>query len=166
VFTEQQYFADAPIPAVMIPINVTHQAIVTKEIHRRLLVPDSEASDDPLPKAQSNLRHTLSTLISFFADSYKSTFGFNDGPPLHDALTIAYVFEPKLFKSKRYHVDTELTGTHTSGSTVVDIWDYAQSNNSWGASGKNCIVTEELNVRILPSCWDVLSWTLVGFTIL
>lgn len=96
--------------------------------------------------AATPLRHTLSTLISFFAESYKSTFGFELGPPLHDALTIAYVSNPELFKSTRYRVDVELTGTHTAGETVVDVWNYKRCDNSWGRYGKNCLVAEALKV--------------------
>lgn len=137
----------------MVPINVTHTAIVTKEIHRRLLSPDllPGQGSDTLPKASTNLRHTLSTLISFFAESYKSTFGFNEGPPLHDALTIAYVSSPELFKSQRYRVDIELSGTHTVGETVVDVWRYRECDDTWGINGKNCLVTESLDVRIRSS---------------
>ena len=85
------------------------------------------------------------------ADSYKSTFGFNDGPPLHDALTIAYVSRPSLFTGKRYRVDVELTGEHSLGETVVDVWNYRTTDDSWGANGKNCFVTEKLDVAAF---WD------------
>ncbi|KAJ4492204.1 Inosine/uridine-preferring nucleoside hydrolase domain-containing protein [Lentinula edodes] len=148
-----QIVLDAPVPAVMIPINITHTAIVTRDIHRRLLSPSSIPDSLPdtkisLPEASTPLRHTLSTLISFFADSYKSTFGFNDGPPLHDALTIAYVAHPELFtKTQRYRVDVELSGVHTIGETVVDVWDYRGcGDDSWASDGKNCIVTQSLDV--------------------
>ncbi|KAH7877112.1 Inosine/uridine-preferring nucleoside hydrolase domain-containing protein [Lentinula edodes] len=148
-----QIVLDAPVPAVMIPINITHTAIVTRDIHRRLLspspIPDSlPDTKSSLPAASTPLRHTLSTLISFFADSYKSTFGFNDGPPLHDALTIAYVAHPELFtKTQRYRVDVELSGVHTIGETVVDVWDYRGcGDDSWASDGKNCIVTQSLDV--------------------
>lgn len=132
----------------MIPINVTHTAIVTREIHAQLLCPGSDPSLPGLPKAQTNLRHTLSTLISFFADSYKTTFGFNDGPPLHDALTIAYVAHPELFTTTRHRVDIELNGVHSMGETVVDIWKYKSVDDTWGSTGRNCIVAESLKVRI------------------
>jgi len=101
---------------------------------------------DTLPAAATNLRHTLSTLISYFASTYKTTFGFDDGPPLHDALTIAYVSEPSLFKSIRKRVDIELAGTHTVGETVVDIWDYQQCDDTWGPGGKNCMVAQTVDV--------------------
>ncbi|KAJ7741083.1 Inosine/uridine-preferring nucleoside hydrolase domain-containing protein [Mycena metata] len=143
-----QIVLEAPVKKTMIPINVTHTAIVTRAIHEQLLVPGTQSdTGGPLPKAATNLRHTLSTLISFFADSYKSTFGFNDGPPLHDALTVAYVSRPELFKSTRYRVDVELTGAHSSGETVVDVWDYQScDNNGWGAGSKNCIVTQSVDL--------------------
>jgi uridine nucleosidase len=125
----------------MVPLNVTHTAIVTPEIHTRLL--SSEVS------STRSLRHTLSTLVTFFAGAYKSTFGFVDGPPIHDALTVAYVSRPDLFTSQRYHVDVELSGTHTSGETVVDVWDYRRCDDTWGPSGKNCLVAKSLDVIVL-----------------
>ncbi len=144
-----QIVLNVPTKKTMIPINVTHTAIVTKEIHRRLLsanVPSS-STVGVLLKASTNLRHTLSTIIAFFADSYKSTFGFHDGPPLHDALTIAYVARPDLFISTRYRVDVELTGSHTIGETVVDIWKYKDVDDTWGRTGCNCLVANSLNVN-------------------
>lgn len=125
----------------MIPINVTHTAIVTEALHSRL-----RGAAKP-SEATTPLRHTLSTLISFFADSYKSTFGFDAGPPLHDALTIAYVSNPEIFMTTRYRVDTELSGTHTAGETVVDVWNYRKCDDTWGRHGKNCLVAESLQVR-------------------
>jgi len=133
-----QILLNIPIKKVMVPLNVTHTAIVTSDIHTRLLT--SEGSPT------SNLRHTLSTLITFFTDAYKSTFGFVDGPPLHDALTVAYVSRPDLFSLQRYHVDVELSGTHTSGETVVDLWNYRQCDDTWGPSGKNCLIAKSVEV--------------------
>ncbi|KAG6910122.1 hypothetical protein DXG01_012881 [Tephrocybe rancida] len=141
-----QIVLDAPVRTVMIPINVSHTAIVTKAIHKELLSPGAPEAE-ALPPAATNLRHTLSTLIGFFADAYKSTFGFNDGPPLHDALTIGYVSRPDMFKTLRKRVDVELTGTHSLGETVVDIWDYRKCDDTWGAGGKNCLVAQSVDVN-------------------
>jgi len=142
-----QIVLNVPVKKIMIPINVTHTAIVTRKIHRRLLDPASDLDSSVLAKPATNLRHTLSSIISFFADSYKSTFGFNDGPPLHDALTIAYVAQPDLFQATRYKVAIELTGTHSLGETVVDIWKYTPCDDTWGRDGRNCLVAESLNVE-------------------
>ncbi|KAI0920958.1 hypothetical protein AcV5_001296 [Taiwanofungus camphoratus] len=141
-----QIVLDTPVKKTMIPLNVTHTAIMTRKLLCQLLSANDRVPDEPLPKAHTNLRHMLFTLISFFADSYKSTFGFVDGPPLHDALTIAYVSQPAIFTCKRYRVDVELSGTHTCGETVVDMWNYQSSDDSWGRLGKNCLVAEALNV--------------------
>ncbi|KIY46604.1 Inosine/uridine-preferring nucleoside hydrolase [Fistulina hepatica ATCC 64428] len=141
-----QMVLNIPVRTVMIPINVTHMAIVTRDVHRRLLAPQSSPDAAELPAPMTPLRHTLSTLVQFFAESYKSTFGFINGPPLHDALTVAYVSRPDLFKTKRYHVDVELTGIHTIGETVVDLWNYRETDDTWGVKGKNCLVAEDLDV--------------------
>ncbi|KAH7922963.1 nucleoside hydrolase [Leucogyrophana mollusca] len=143
-----QIVLDAPVKTVMMPLNVTHMAIATKDVHCRLRNPSNPSltiSGD-LPPPLTNLRHTLSTLITFFADTYRSTFGFEDGPPLHDALTVAYVSQPELFKSQRYRVDVELHGAHTAGETVVDVWHYRSCDDSWGVDGKNCLVAEVVEV--------------------
>ena len=146
-----QIVLNVPVKKTMIPINVTHSAIVTRKIHGRLLDPASDLDSTVLPKPATNLRHTLSTLIGFFADSYKKVFGFNDGPPLHDALTIAYVAQPDLFQAKRYKVAIELTGAHSLGETVVDIWKYTPCDDTWGRDGRNCLVAESLNVGLSTS---------------
>ena len=134
----------------MIPLNVTHTAIVTREWHCQVLSPGSklENEDSPLPPPKTPLRYMLSTLLSFFAEAYKTVFGFVRGPPIHDALTVVYVAHPELFACERYHVDVELSGEHTAGETVADLWDYKKSDDSWGRTGKNCNVAESLDVRV------------------
>lgn len=145
-----QIVLNVPVKKTMIPLNVTHTAIVTGELHSRLLDPafsTSSGSSILLPSPSTPLRHTLSTLISSYGAAYQAAFGFNDGPPLHDALTVAYISRPDLFKSTRHRVDIELAGVHTMGETVVDVWKYRACDASWGRHGRNCMVAEELNVR-------------------
>ncbi|KAI0000048.1 Inosine/uridine-preferring nucleoside hydrolase domain-containing protein [Russula vinacea] len=126
-----QVVLNTPVPKTMIPLNVTHKAIVTSSVHAKLMNSTAHEASSGAPSSQ--LRHTLSTLISFFKEAYESTFGFMDGPPLHDALTIAYV-------------DVELTGAHTSGQTVADVWGYLKADDTWGRTGKNCEVATDLDV--------------------
>ena len=161
-----QIVLDVPVQKTMVPLNVTHTAIVTREIQRKILSPDSAEDEEttPLPPAASPLRHMLSTLVSFFAARYRAVFGFLRGPPIHDALTIAYVAHPGMFAWRRFRVDVELNGQHTVGETVVDVWDYRKSDDTWGKTGKNCYVTDSINVRlsysILSSPYTIYSrWT-------
>jgi uridine nucleosidase len=145
-----QIVLNAPVPKTMIPLNVTHKAIVTNSVHAKLLNPTSPALEAGSGVASSPLRHTLSTLIAFFRARYKSTFSFMDGPPLHDALTIAYVYRPELFTGERYRVDVELAGTHSSGQTVADLRGRLKMDDTWGRTGKNCEVAMDLDVCIVP----------------
>lgn len=146
-----QIVLNIPIKKTMVPLNVTHTAIVTRTRQAEILLPGINLTDETesLPRAKTPLRHMLSTLISFFAETYKAVFGFMHGPPIHDALTIAYVAHPELFACKRYHVDIELTGIHTVGETVVDLLDYKKSDETWGRTGMNCIVAQSVNVSLV-----------------
>ncbi|GAA5856234.1 hypothetical protein JCM8547_000833 [Rhodosporidiobolus lusitaniae] len=163
---------NAEVPVTMAPLNITHQALFGPSDHSTLLLPPSalahladatpDASSSPR-KAHTPLRHTLSTLLTFFADTYAKVFAFNDGPPVHDPLCIAWLTHPQLFTSKRYRVDVELEGKYTQGTTVVDLYNYREaelvdwkedpeSRKSWGRFGKNVRVLEQLDV---PGFWAV-----------
>ena len=95
------------------------------------------------------LRHTLSTNLIFFAEAYRAKYGFL-GPPLHDALTVAFISHPELFQGTRYRVDVVTEGI-AAGATVVDLWQYQkdtidQSESNWGRNGKNVLVLEKVDV--------------------
>ncbi|GAA5947975.1 hypothetical protein JCM3765_007051 [Sporobolomyces pararoseus] len=150
---------DLNLPVVICPLNLTHTALFTPDIHHLLLrgpadlppTPPMTPNKDSLStRPATTLRHTLSTNLSFFAAAYKRKYGMA-GPPLHDALTIAYISNPELFTATRYRVDVELSGTHSFGSTVVDLWDYKSDqldldSSNWGRSGKNVLVLDSVQV--------------------
>ncbi|KWU42102.1 uridine nucleosidase [Rhodotorula sp. JG-1b] len=176
---------NAEIPVVMAaspPLNITHTAIFRSHDNETLLragTPNADklvnetpatasSSSSPL-KAHTPLRHTLHTLLNFFAATYKHVFSFNEGPPVHDALCIAYLARPDIFHAKRYRVDVELEGAYTQGTTVVDLYDYRkdelkdfiadpESRSSWGKFGKNALLLEELDVvefwKLFQVCVD------------
>lgn len=52
--------------------------------------------------------------------SYLATYGDSGGARFNDVPTLAYMLDPTLFKSERFRVEIETTGTYTSGMTVVD----------------------------------------------
>ncbi|GAA6020879.1 hypothetical protein JCM11491_000018 [Sporobolomyces phaffii] len=150
---------DLDLPVVICPLNLTHTALFTPDVHHALLrgpanlpptPPMTPTKDSLSTRAATTLRHTLSTNLSFFAEAYKRKYGL-PGPPLHDALTIAYISNPELFTATRYRVDVELSGTHSFGSTVVDLWDYKAGHldsdpSNWGRTGKNVLVLDSVQV--------------------
>ncbi len=52
-----------------------------------------------------------------------------NGFSLHDPMAMAYVADPTMFKSEKYKVEVETTGTYTIGMTVVDRRRYHREEN-------------------------------------
>lgn len=71
----------------LITLDLTHQVLADATIQSRILNP-SPSSLSPSP---SILRQILHDLLIFFADTYKSVFGLDQGPPLHDPLAVAVI---------------------------------------------------------------------------
>ena len=70
---------------VLVPLEVTHTAVVTQDILDEICLPDTEFSA------------IVREILLFFKETYKSVFGF-DAPPLHDPCAVAYVIAPEIFK--------------------------------------------------------------------
>lgn len=96
------------LPLTMCGLDVTHQALVTKEIFA-----DLEAMNTTLSK-------TIIGLLKFFAKTYDEVFEMPD-PPLHDPVAVALLIDRTVVKSRHVNVQVELSGTLTRGATVVDI---------------------------------------------
>ena len=86
----------------MVPLEVTHTALVTAGVLRELGLepppppppppPPNHASPPPLPL--SPLRAALRSLLLYFADTYSKHFGLDVGPPLHDPLAVLAAILP------------------------------------------------------------------------
>lgn len=96
------------LPLTMCGLDVTHQALVTKEIFA-----DLEAMNTTLSK-------TIIGLLKFFAKTYDEVFEMPD-PPLHDPVAVALLIDRTVVRSRHVNVQVELSGTLTRGATVVDI---------------------------------------------
>jgi uridine nucleosidase len=72
--------------AVLIPLDITHQVLATKEV-QGMLMSGKEGKD------KSMLRTMLVELLNFFAATYDRVFGMSDGPPLHDPLAVAVILD-------------------------------------------------------------------------
>lgn len=100
------------LPIHMIPLDVTHRAIVTGEVLTQLrstCAPDSKYCQ------------LLVDLLLFFYETYKAVFGFKEGPPLHDPCAVAYVIDPTIFEVRDMRVDVVTHDGLACGQTVSVI---------------------------------------------
>ena len=108
----------------MVPLDLTHSALLTGEIERRIL------SDVP-----TKFRQMWVDLGQFFAQTYAEVFGITEGPPLHDvcAVHIAGLIGRGVESEKggrwygrRMHCHVETGEGRTRGQTVCDVWNYLE----------------------------------------
>lgn len=121
------------IPIVMMGLDVTHKALATEPVLRRL----AEAGEHG---------RVAAGLLRFFAGTYREVFGFA-APPVHDACTVAYLIDPTLFGTRNMAVEVECHSPLTYGRTVCD-W--------YGVTGKrpNAEVATALDT---PRFWDLMT---------
>jgi len=109
---------------IMVPLDLTHSALLTKEIESRIL------TDTP-----TKFRQMWVDLGQFFAQTYADVFGITEGPPLHDvcAVHIASLVARGVQSEKggrwygrRMHCQVETGEGRTRGQTVCDVWGYLE----------------------------------------
>lgn len=98
----------APWPVTMVGIDLTHQALATPEVVRRIAA---------LGTAPARF---VVELLEFFGRRYSAAQGFA-APPVHDPCAVALVADPAVMTLRPAHVLIELAGTHTTGMTVTDF---------------------------------------------
>lgn len=96
-------------PLTIVPLDVTHQALVTQS-----RIAQIRALDTPVATA-------IVGMMEFF-NRYDSEKYGSEGAPLHDPCTIAYLLKPELFKGKLCNVEVETESRLTLGHTAVDFW--------------------------------------------
>ncbi|WP_022883108.1 nucleoside hydrolase [Gryllotalpicola ginsengisoli] len=92
----------------MAGLDVTHQAVATPDVARRVAAIGGRKAD------------FVVELLEAFGRAYRDVQGF-DAPPVHDPVAVAVVIAPELFEIVPAPIAVELTGTHTTGMTVVDL---------------------------------------------
>jgi len=60
-------------------------------------------------------------LLVFFADTYRTVFGF-PAAPVHDPCAVAAVVDPTILRVHAMHVAIETKGEWSSGRTVCDVY--------------------------------------------
>jgi purine nucleosidase len=104
----QAVFA-AGVPLVVMPLDVTHKALVTAERNaafRNLGTPVGIA---------------VAQMTEFFERYDREKYG-SLGAPLHDPCVTAYLLAPHLFSGRHVNVEIETTSELTMGMTVTDWW--------------------------------------------
>ena len=114
----------------MVPLETTHTALATNAIRNRMRAgptfrvdKDTAGGDNDTVNAPAvtRFRKLIDELLTFFAKTYSTEFGFDD-PPLHDPCAVFFAIAPEKFRTEKLRVDVECAGSHTAGQTVVDWW--------------------------------------------
>lgn len=95
-------------PLTMVGLDLTHQALATAEVEKRLVDLGSDVAD------------FVVGLFGFFRQAYRDAQGFDD-PPVHDPCTVAYLIDPSVMTTRKVPLDVELRGALTVGMTVADF---------------------------------------------
>jgi len=100
------------IPITLIPLDVTHQCILTQRDVERLL----------------KIKSPISRFIFAAVEVYmKFSLGRGQaGCALHDPLTLATVIAPELLTLKEYFVDVDISGGVSMGNTFADFLDISK----------------------------------------
>ncbi len=96
-------------PLVIIGLDATHKARATEKRLAKLYEIDTPVSK--MAKAS----------FKFISETYLKAYN-QSSAPCHDALTIAYLINPDLFKGVNVNVAVEINSGLTLGATVVDYW--------------------------------------------
>ena len=97
------------VPLIMMGLDVTHQAISTKERIERIVATGSETGK------------LLSGLLGSLLDVEIVKQKFPDGTPVHDAFVTAYLVDNTLTTGEVVNVEVETESKLTIGQTVVDV---------------------------------------------
>lgn len=97
------------IPLTVMPLDVTHKALVTAERIAAFRAIGNAAGPQ------------VAGWTDFFERFDKEKYG-SDGAPLHDPTVIAYLIQPDIFTGRHINVEIETTSPLTRGMTVADWW--------------------------------------------
>ena len=124
---------ESNISLFMVPLEVTHTALVTPAIL------------DSIRPLNSNFSNIVIDLLLFFQNTYKTIFKM-DSPPLHDPCAVAFVINPDMFEFRLMRVDVEISSLLSYGQTVCDIYDMSTKK-------KNVHVCTKMN---LEKFWSMM----------
>ncbi|MEP7452872.1 nucleoside hydrolase [Phyllobacterium sp. SB3] len=104
-----QIVLQSGVPTVILPLDVTHQALTTAKRIDRFRAMGTKSGDASV------------ALLEFFERFDEEKYG-SDGGPLHDPNVIAYLLKPELYTGRQCNVEVDASNELTLGMTVVDWW--------------------------------------------
>jgi len=116
---------ESRIPIAMVPLEVTHSILVNAEVQERI-------------GRNSPFKIQIQDLLSFFRETYKKVFFFED-PPLHDPVAVFFLIAPEQFQGRNMRVDIETNSILSRGQTICDF--YGKSTKPM-----NCFVALSVHV--------------------
>ena len=99
---------ESGLPVTMIGLNLTHQALATREVQQRIRALPGEPA------------RAVAAWMEFFGSRYERVYGAF-APPVHDPCTIALLIDPAVMTCVDTFVAVETEGRWTRGMTVVDL---------------------------------------------
>jgi ribosylpyrimidine nucleosidase len=122
------------LPIYMNGLDVTREVLVHHSIIERMDQVDNKAS------------RFFHDLMMTFNANQKKVFGWPDGGPLHDPVTIVSLLNPKCVTYQAMNVTIDVSGGPSYGRTNCDRYDYLHLP-------KNAFVATAIDV---PAYWDVV----------
>jgi len=97
------------IPLVVMPLDLTHKALTTRERVARFAGLGNKAGT------------FTAEMLDFFERFDKEKYG-SEGAPLHDPNVIAYLLKPEIYSGREVNIEIETESELCLGMTVVDWW--------------------------------------------
>lgn len=102
----------AGIPIKLIPLDVTHQCLLTSDDVEKI-----NQINSPIARF---IKHATDVYLDFYRKH-----GI-DGCALHDPLTLATIIAPELLKFEEYYVGVDFSGGVSHGNTFADLMNVSQ----------------------------------------
>lgn len=127
------------------PLDITHTVLVDDLVMAK--IKESTFQNSP------QFFTMISSLLTFFKDTYKTVFGFSS-PPLHDPVAVFYLLHPECFESTTCHVNIETKGEYTYGCCCHDL--LLKKKDPSKAQEPNATVCLKLKPGGLDTFWTEL----------
>lgn len=129
------------VKLLMVGLDVTRKVMVLPDVVQRMNRVDNHVSN------------LFVKLMNVFNENQQNVFGIPAGP-LHDPVTIAYLINPHILKTKRVSCDIDISHGSSYGRTNIDLFDYL-------GKPKTIDVAIDIDVEMF---WDLIESVIQSFS--